>query len=128
MTKKTVTSKMGKPVVEQIDEYAEEEGISRSQAIEELSRKALKVEDKGEIVISDGGTELTDQLDSVESRVRSQGEYQEYLNITLAVSLLWFVVYFALGLSPLWTGVTGLPLVGVLSLLLYKNHTGGSYE
>ena len=120
MSKQAVTSKMGKTTVERIEEYAESQDISRSQAIEELTRKALKVEDKGEIVITDGGNQVENRLDSFEEELREQNQHQNYLNRTLAVTVFWFVVYFTLGLSPVWTAITGVPLVAVLFYLVYK--------
>ena len=120
MSKQAVTSKIGDKTVERIEEYAESQDISRSQAIEELTRKALKVEDKGEIVITDGGNQVENRLDSFEEELREQNQYQSYLNRTLAITALWFVVYFTLGLSSFWTAITGVPLVIVLAYLVYK--------
>lgn len=129
--KEMVSSKMGSRTVKRLEKYKDREGISKSQAVERMVKQGLDVEESDMRLVpvkTDGGTKLENQLDSVENRIQSQGTYQEYLNIALAVSVLWFVVYFTFDLSPFWTGVTGLPLVGVLGLLLYKNHTGGKHE
>jgi cell division protein FtsB len=127
MSKQAVTSKIGDKTVERIEEYAESQDISRSQAIEELTRKALKVEDKGEIVITDGGNQVESQLDSVESHLENQSEKidtqqrnQNYLNLILVVSLVWIGVQLVADLGPLISGVTGIPLIAGIAYFYYQ--------
>jgi Flp pilus assembly protein TadB len=129
--KKMVSAKIAGRTATRLDEYADREEISRSQAIDRLIKQGLDVEESDMRLVpvqTDGGTKLENQLDQVEDQLQDQSKqiteqrkYQQLLNLTLGVSALWLVVYFALGLSPLWTGVTGLPLVGVLSYMLYRD-------
>ena len=121
MSKQAVTSKIGDKTVERIEEYAESQDISRSQAIEELTRKALKVEDKGEIVITDGGNQVESQLDSVESHLENQSEkieaqekYQLVLNTTLIASIVWIFLVLTYSLPSLVVGVSGIGLILIL--------------
>ena len=127
MSKQAVTSKIGDKTVERIEEYAESQDISRSQAIEELTRKALKVEDKGEIVITDGGNQVENQLDSVESHLENQSEKidtqqknQNYLNLILVVSLVWIGIQLVADLGALISAVTGIPLIVGIGYFYYQ--------
>ncbi len=127
MSKQAVTSKIGDKTVERIEEYAESQDISRSQAIEELTRKALKVEDKGEIVITDGGNQVESQLDSVESHLENQSEKidtqqrnQNYLNLILVVSLVWIGIQLVVDLGALISAGTGIPLIAGIAYFYYQ--------
>ena len=127
MSKQAVTSKIGGKTVEKIEEYAESQDISRSQAIEELTRKALKVEDKGEIIITDGGNQVENQLDSVESHLENQSEKidsqqknQNYLNLILVVSLIWIGIQLVADLGTLISTVTGIPLIVGIGYFYYQ--------
>ena len=124
MTKKEmVSAKIGGKTYERLDSYAEREEISRSQAIDRMLKQGLDVEESDMRLVpvqTDGGTKIENQLDSVQEKLREQNQSQSYLNQTLAVTVLWFVVYFTLGLSPVWTAITGVPLVLVLVYLVYK--------
>ena len=127
MSKRAITSKIGGKTVEKIEEYAESQDISRSQAIEELTRKALKVEDKGEIVITDGGNQVENQLDSVEShlenqsdKIDSQQKNQNYLNLIIVVSVVWIGVQLVADLGALMSAVTGTPLIVGIGYFCYR--------
>jgi cell division protein FtsB len=129
MSKQAVTSKIGDKTVERIEEYAESQDISRSQAIEELTRKALKVEDKGEIVITDGGNQVESQLDSVESHLENQSEKidtqqrnQNYLNLILVVSLVWIGIQLVVDLRALIIGASGITLIAGIAYFYYQIH------
>jgi cell division protein FtsB len=135
MSKRAITSKIGGKTVEKIEEYAESQDISRSQAIEELTRKALKVEDKGEIVITDGGNQVENQLDSVETHLENQSEKidsqkknQNYLNLILVVSLLWIGVQLVVDLGALVSALTGTPLIVGLVYLYYQMYQEVNHE
>ena len=121
--KEMVSAKIGGKTYERLDSYAEREEISRSQAIDRMLKQGLDVEESDMRLVpvqTDGGTKIENQLDSVQEKLREQNQSQSYLNQTLAVTVLWFVVYFTLGLSPVWTVITGVPLVAVLGYLVYK--------
>jgi len=124
MTKKQmVSAKIGGKTYERLENYADREEISRSQAIDRMLKQGLDVEESDMRLVpvqTDGGTKIENRLDSVQEELREQNQHQDYLNRTLAVTVLWFVVYFTLGLSPVWTAITGVPLVAVLTYLVYK--------
>ena len=135
MSKQAVTSKIGGKTVEKIEEYAESQDISRSQAIEELTRKALKVEDKGEIIITDGGNQVENQLDSVESHLENQSEKidsqqknQNYLNLILVVSLVWIGIQLVVDLGTLISAVTGIPLIVGIGYFYYQVYQEMNHE
>jgi cell division protein FtsB len=135
MSKQAVTSKIGDKTVERIEEYAESQDISRSQAIEELTRKALKVEDKGEIVITDGGNQVESQLDSVESHLENQSEKidtqqrnQNYLNLILVVSLVWIGIQLVVDLGALISAGTGIPLIAGIAYFYYQIYQEVNHE
>jgi cell division protein FtsB len=135
MSKQAVTSKIGDKTVERIEEYAESQDISRSQAIEELTRKALKVEDKGEIVITDGGNQVERQLDSVESHLENQSDKidtqqknQNYLNLILVVSLVWIGIQLVVDLGALISAGTGIPLIAGIAYFYYQIYQEVNHE
>jgi len=118
-----VSAKIGGKTYERLDSYADREEISRSQAIDRMLKQGLDVEESDMRLIpvqTDGGTKIENRLDSVQEELREQSQYQSYLNLTFAVTVLWFVVYFTFGLTPVWTAVTGVPLAAILNYLVFK--------
>jgi hypothetical protein len=121
--KQMVSAKIGGKTYERLDSYADREEISRSQAIDRMLKQGLDVEESDMRLVpvqTDGGTKIENRLDSVQEELEEQNQHQNYLNLALAVTVLWFVVYFTLGLSPVWTAITGIPLVAVLAYLVHK--------
>jgi small basic protein len=78
-------------------------------------------------VKTDGGTEIENQLDSVESHLESQSEKidtqqrnQNHLNLILAVSLVWIGVQLVTNLGAIISVVTGVPLIVGLVGVYYR--------
>ena len=91
--KEMVSAKIGGKTFDRLENYSNEEGISRSQAIDRMLKQGLDVE---------------------------ESDIQNYLNLILSVTVLWFAIYFTIELSTVLTAVTGLPLVAILGYLVYK--------
>ena len=122
MTKKEmVSAKIGGKTFERLENYADREEISRSQAIDRMLKQGLDVEESDMRLVpvkTDGGTKIENQLESVQNEL--QDRTQNYLNLILSVTVLWFAIYFTIGLSTVLTAVTGLPLAAILGYLVYK--------
>jgi CxxC motif-containing protein len=73
MPKTTLSSKVSEQTKQRVENYAEEKGISRSEAVDRLVRKSLKIEN-GEVEIvpvsTDGGTKVEKQLDRIEDNLQ----------------------------------------------------------
>jgi hypothetical protein len=95
MTKTMVSSKMGDKTVERVEKYAEENDISRSQAVEELTRTALDVEEKeGVSLITDGGNPATqEQTRELQRQLKSSSTMQDYQFAALGIAFIWVVLY-----------------------------------
>ena len=122
------------PMNEAVEEFAEDRDYNKAEA----SRKILESRLKGEGYLRrhygdndlepmpDGGeiknqlNSVHEEVNSVQEEVKEQNQYQSYLNLTFAVTALWFVVYFTFGFTPLWTAITGIPLVCILAYLVYQ--------
>jgi hypothetical protein len=119
--KEMVSAKIGGKTYERLENYADREEISRSQAIDRMLKQGLDVEESNMRLVpvkTDGGTKIENQLESVQNEL--QDRTQNYLNLVLSIAVLWFAVHYTLGLSPVLTTVTGLPLVAILTYLVYK--------
>ena len=125
-----ISSKMASRTAERLKEYAEREGISKSQAVENMVRQGLDVEESDMRLVpvkTDGGTEIENQLDSVESHLENQSEKidtqqrnQNYLNLILVVSLVWIGVQLVVELPALVLGVSGIALIAGIAYFYYQ--------
>ena len=134
-----VSAKIAERTKERLDEYADTEGISRSQAIGRMLKQGLDVEESDMRLIpvqTDGGTKLENQLSEVDSEVGDLGRAIESMesNIEaeqrsnrrsislLIVGFLWIATEVTIGFSPIVTFLTGTPLaIG----LIYFTFFGG---
>ena len=119
--KEMVSAKIGGKTYERLENYADREEISRSQAIDRMLKQGLDVEESDMRLVpvkTDGGTKIENQLESVQNEL--QDRTQSYLNLILSITVLWFAIYFTIGLSTVLTAVTGLPLAAILGYLVYK--------
>jgi hypothetical protein len=102
MSDKTmVSAKMGNRTVERLEEYAEEEGISRSQATERMAKQGLDVEESDMRLIpvkTDGGTRIENSLNQAQKTLENQSEKIEEQKT--AQTKLWFVLTVAI----VWLG------------------------
>lgn len=125
-----VSAKMGNRTVERLEEYAEREGISRSQATERMAKQGLDVEESDMRLVpikTDGGTQIENQLKSVESELNNQSkkidtqqQYQQYLSMAIVMSIIWIGVQAGEGLSIAMTIATGIPLIAFIGFLVYQ--------
>jgi len=125
-----ISSKMASRTANRLKEYAEREGISKSQAVENMVKQGLDVEESDMRLVpvkTDGGTRLENKIDSVESSLESQSETLEkqekaqmVLNVTLLGSLVWMFLQIFYTF-PLWfIVVSGVGIILLLVGLLYE--------
>jgi len=128
--KEMVSAKIGGKTYDRLEEYSDEEGISRSQAIDRMLKQGLDVEESDMRLVpvkTDGGTRLENKIDSVESSLESQSETLEkqekaqmVLNVTLLGSLVWMFLQIFYTF-PLWfTVASGVGIILVLVGVLYE--------
>jgi len=73
--KEMVSAKVASRTKDRLDEYADKEGISRSQAIGRILKQGLDVEESDMRLVpvrSDGGTVIEDRLDQIESQQQNR--------------------------------------------------------
>ena len=133
-----VSAKIGSKTYDRLENYSDEEGISRSQAIDRMLKQGLDVEESDMRLVpvkTDGGSEIENQLDSVETHLENQSEKidsqkknQNYLNLILVVSLLWIGVQLVVDLGALVSALTGTPLIVGLVYLYYQMYQEVNHE
>ncbi|MFB9324221.1 MULTISPECIES: hypothetical protein [Actinomycetes] len=136
--KEMVSAKIGGKTYDRLENYSDEEGISRSQAIDRMLKQGLDVEESDMRLVpvkTDGGTEIENQLDSVESHLENQSEKidsqqknQNYLNLILVVSLVWIGVQLVADLGALISAVTGIPLIVGIGYFYYQIYQEVNHE
>jgi hypothetical protein len=130
--KEMVSAKIGGKTYDRLENYSDEEGISRSQAIDRMLKQGLDVEESDMRLVpvkTDGGTERENQLDSVESHLENQSEKidtqqrnQNYLNLILVVSLVWIGIQLVADLRALIIGASGITLIAGIAYFYYQIH------
>jgi hypothetical protein len=128
--KEMVSAKIGGKTYDRLEKYSDEEGISRSQAIDRMLKQGLDVEESDMRLVpvkTDGGTQIENQLDSVESHLENQSEKidtqqknQNYLNLILVVSLVWIGIQLVVELPALVLGVSGIALIVGIAYFYYQ--------
>lgn len=121
MTKKTLTAKLSPKNLNRLEDYADREGISKSEATDRLVKQGLDVEESDMRLVpvrSDGGTIIEDRLDEIEKRQQEQFEstqdkIENSIDKTLYEDILDKTVTWSFGL--LFTGL----IIGLLSSLGY---------
>jgi len=123
-----VSAKIGGRTFDRLEDYADREDISRSQAIDRLLKQGLDVEESDMRLVpvkTDGGTKIENQLKSVESKLENQSEELESTNDQLDqfVGLMLLSVAYigsevVVGLPPVVTVLGGIILIGLLSFWL----------
>lgn len=139
MTKETLSARISGATYEELEEYAEERGMSKSEATDRLVEKALKIEN-GDVEIvpvsTDGGTTVEDalktqsteiqkvneQIESVSSSITENRLLVRAQNVALLVGFFWVYLQLQVGTSVLVTVLTGLPLIALLIYPLLKRH------
>ena len=136
--KEMVSAKIGGKTYDRLENYSDEEGISRSQAIDRMLKQGLDVEESDMRLVpvkTDGGTEIENQLDSVESHLENQSEKidtqqknQNYLNLILVVSLVWIGIQLVVDLGALISAGTGIPLIAGIAYFYYQIYQEVNHE
>lgn len=115
-----VSAKINDKTVGKIESYAEEKDISRSQAVEELTRKALQVEEGDGIVLStDGGQNIEETItqatkqetEKIETQISDISINTQLQMLGLASAFIWLIVYYE-NLAP--TSVSIVLGIGVI--------------
>lgn len=134
MVKETLSARVSQATFRELEEYAEERGMSKSEATDRLVEKGLKVEDKDILIVStDGGTQIENQLTKTQNQLQNQSEQiqnqseqieqqettQKYLSIALIVSVLWLGSHIVLPVPSDVTVYSGVVLlIGLVSAYL----------
>jgi hypothetical protein len=118
--KSMVSAKIAERTKDRLDEYAEKEGISRSQAIGRMLKQGLDVEESDMRLVpvqTDGGTKLENQIGEVQQRIEQQSEsyeqklqVQKYQMLLIALSLFWISLHLVFDVGGLVTVLTGVPV------------------
>jgi hypothetical protein len=123
--KEMISSKMASRTAKRLKEYAEREGISKSQAVENMVRQGLDVEESDMRLVpvkTDGGTEMEQKLESVEEKIDSRRQFRRLMDMTLIIAVAWIAIQLSVGgLGPLLSALTGIPLMLSLVYTFYKS-------
>jgi len=115
-----VSAKIAERTKNRLDEYAEKEGISRSQAIGRMLKQGLDVEESDMRLVpvqTDGGTKLENQIGEVQQRIEQQSEnyehklqVQNYQILLVALGLFWIGLHLVFNVNGIVTVLTGIPV------------------
>jgi Ribbon-helix-helix protein, copG family. len=127
MVKDTVAAKISEPTNRELEEYAEEQGISKSEAINRLLDDALKIKnDDGQILISDGAGEAQETIGEIQAetqKIRSDIEADiskgKRNNTILGLALVYIIIQVAFELPDLVGAVVGIPIFVALIITNY---------
>jgi hypothetical protein len=127
MVKDTVAAKISGRTNRELEEYAEEREISKSEAINRLLDDALKIKnDDAQILIADGAGEAQETIGEIKTetqKIRSDIEAdtsKEKRNSTiLGVGLLYILLQLAVGLPDLLGVAVGVPIFIALLITNY---------
>ena len=127
MVKDTVAAKVSGRTNRELEEYAEEREISKSEAINRLLDDALKIKnDDAQILIADGAGEAQETIGEIKTetqKIRSDIEAdtsKEKRNSTiLGVGLLYILLQLAAGLPDLLGVAVGVPIFIALLITNY---------
>jgi antitoxin component of RelBE/YafQ-DinJ toxin-antitoxin module len=110
MSKEMVSAKLSPVTKERLEDYAEEIGISRSEAVDRMVKQGLDVQESDMELVpirNDGGTEIGNSLEQIESQVNDLDEQIEEVNeqsgisnrllLLLSLAFLWIIGDFILG-------------------------------
>lgn len=124
MVKETLTAKVSPKTMNRLEEYAEREGISKSEGTDRLLKQGLDVEESDMRLVpvkSDGGTIIEDELEYTQNQVNELSkeidEVIDFLNQVgpaLALAFAWFLIDAVIGLSDLASLVSGLAIIALL--------------
>jgi len=123
MVKEVLTAKVGPRTLDRLESYADREGISTSEAADRMVKQGLDVQESDMPLVpvrSDGGTEIEDELNNLQSDVRQASR--------LTSLLLGSIIYLAIEVSigfPGWFILTTGPII--IIGLIYELLKGWGY-
>jgi len=122
-----VSAKIGGKTFDRLENYAEEEEISRSQAIDRMLKQGLDVEESDMRLIpvkADGGTVIEESLSETQQELSRQIDNRQstqiYLNIIIAIAVVWFAMVSLVQTPPIAVITTGGGIVTALIYVYYK--------
>jgi hypothetical protein len=125
--KEMVSAKIGGKTFDRLENYAEEEEISRSQAIDRMLKQGLDVEESDMRLIpvkADGGTVIEESLSETQQELSRQIDNrqstQTYLNTIIVIAVLWFAMVSFFQTPPIAVITTGGGIVTALIYVYYK--------
>ena len=139
--KQMVSAKIAPRTKERLDSYKEEQGVSRSQAIDIMLKQGLDVEESDMRLVpvkTDGGTKLenevqetqkqVDEVESIAEEIQSDIE-DDILNnrrnyAFIGIGIAYIVLELGIGLPSLVSIAIGIPLI---IALIYTNFVRGTH-
>jgi antitoxin component of RelBE/YafQ-DinJ toxin-antitoxin module len=119
--KEMVSAKIANRTKERLDDYADREGMSRSQAIGMILKQGLDVEESDMRLVpvkSDGGTEIENKIEQTQHEVEElQSNIDEIveglwnMRPSLLIAFLWLAIESRLT-SPIAVGTSGIVVIG----------------
>jgi hypothetical protein len=120
MVKEPLTAKVSPKTLSRLEDYAEREGISKSEGTDRLLKQGLDVEESDMRLVpvkSDGGTVIEDELEHTQNQVREVSEDVEMLvsyfskvGPPIGVAILWLFIDVTVGIGD--------PIIEIFSGLL----------
>lgn len=130
MVKETLSAKVSPKTLNRLEEYAEREGISKSEGTDRLLKQGLDVEESNMRLVpvqADGGTVIEDELESTQSEVNSLSEEVEELKGTFSgmlppvlLALAWIGATSAVEFSSSVLITSGLGVIVFLLVSYYR--------
>jgi len=125
--KKMVSAKIASRTAKRLDQYADNEGISRSQAIDRMVKQGLDVEESDMRLVpvrADGGTEIEDQLSQMNNEiktVKASSKNSDLMLGILTISIIWIGFELVYGFPTLFTISSGVVLIASLVYTLWNS-------
>ncbi len=132
MTKEPVTAKLSPKTKDRLEEYADEIGVSRSEAVDRLLKKGLDVQQSDVRVVpvrTDGSgsienvqdevSKAQDEITTAQAEIKQLKSSIRGIGPALGVALVWIGVQTSVGL-PGGTPVVAVSGFAVLLIMLYQ--------
>jgi len=128
MPRDLVQTRADADTIEQLEAFAKERDISRSEAIRRLLRTGLAHEGHP-VAATDGAGQIADRLEAIEARQAEQERADKLHTAALLTGLLYIVATLTLGLSGLIWAVAGIgAIIAIAGATHYRNRAGDSDE
>jgi hypothetical protein len=130
MGKEMLGAKIAPRTLDRLEEYADKEGISKSEAADRMIKQGLDVQESDMRLVpvqADGGTVIEDELEHTQSEVNSLSEEVEELKGALSgmypsilLALIWIGATSAVEFPSSALIVSGLGVIAVLLVSYYR--------